>query len=651
MTEAPGNVRLIGGEMLLWSDADAATDWRGAGLELVRRLVPPGGRVLVAGPHPKGLIGAVSGAASSVAVLVRSYPDACALGERHPALDVHCGRLRALTGVQPYDLVLALDGLERTHSAEEQAPPWRASLHALAALVAPGGRLVLAVPNDLGVDRFVDARPPDREGADGHWEPHGFDPSHPGGPEALDAALEAAGLLPERCYAAYPSRRAPRALFGRELLREDLPEALTVPLTAPGGDTMLVADPLRLTRLAFRHGLGEHLAPLWLTVATRPRSAAAPDAVTVPDAVTAGHADGADRTALDADEPLVTAAEEDPHGAGVAVEDDAYGLDAADAEEAPYASQVVAEHAYAPDTVIEDACAPAVAAEHACAPDVVIEDDRAPDVVARDAWEPAVEAEAPRDVLPEGLVEVGRALHEVTATSTRRLPGGTARPIPRGRIVEEVLVEACAREDVRAVRDLLAALAAWVADGGDAPADNLVWDGERFTAITPVPAPGSPVPGRVVLCRILWRFAVRLLAAGHHHPWPWPLDAGQLALTLCGMAGQTCDQDDLDRARKLEAELGQPMGPAELAGAAPTYRDLLSARDRMTEQLTAALARIARLETKLSYRERELVRTRAKLRKSQRKSAALRRTLGYRLSRRLSRPRRAARKVLRLLSR
>ncbi|NUW30381.1 hypothetical protein HTZ77_02915 [Nonomuraea sp. SMC257] len=617
MTEVPGNVRLIGGEMLLWSDADAVTDWRGAGLELVRRLVPPGGRVLVAGPHPKGLIGAVSGTASSVAVLVRSYPDACALGERHPALDVHCGRLRALTGVQPYDLVLALDGLERTHSAEEPAPPWRASLQALAALVAPGGRLVLAVPNDLGVDRFVDARPPDREGADGHWEPHGFDPSHPGGPEALDAALEAVGVVAERCYAAYPSRCAPRALFGRELLREDLPEALTVPLTAPGGDTMLVADPLRLTRLAFRHGLGEHLAPLWLTVATRPRSSAAEDGPHGAEAEEGSY------------EPGVAAAEEGPYEAGAGIDEAPYAPGVAPAEEPGVAS--AEEGPYASDVV----------AEHACAPDVAVEDAR----------EPAAVADAPRDVLPEGLVEVGRAVHEVTATSTRRLPGGTARPIPRGRIVEEVLVEACAREDVRAVRDLLAALAAWVADGGDAPADNLVWDGERFTAITPVPAPGSPESVPVVLCRILWRFAVRLLAAGHHHPWPWPLDAGQLALTLCGMAGQTCDQDDLDRARKLEAELGQPVGPAELAGAAPTYRDLLSARDRVTEQLTASLARIARLETKLSYRERELVRTRAKLRKSQRKAATLRRTLGYRLSRRLSRPRRAARKVLRLLTR
>ena len=65
--------------------------------------------------------------------------------------------------------------------------PGGESLAALAALVAPGGRLVLGVRNDLGVDRFVEAGPPDRDGGDDQWEPHGFDPTYPDGPGALDA--------------------------------------------------------------------------------------------------------------------------------------------------------------------------------------------------------------------------------------------------------------------------------------------------------------------------------------------------------------------------------------------------------------------------------------------------------------------------------
>ncbi|MEU4232463.1 hypothetical protein AB0F17_49895 [Nonomuraea sp. NPDC026600] len=576
MNEAPENIRLIGGEMLLWSDSShtsGVTDWRGVALELVRRLLPvetdkaawaeegtrchewaraeersrrdEWARVLLVGPHPRGLVDEVVARSSSVAVLLRSYPDACALAERHPGMAVHCGRLSALPTEETYDLVLALDGLRRTHSAEEVAPPWRESLGLLAARVAPGGRFVLSVSNDLGIDRFVEARPADRAGADDHWEPHGFDQGYPDGSGALDDELAAAGLVPERCYAAYPGRAAPRALLARELLGRDLPDALTVPLSARGGDRMLVADPLRLTRLVFRHGLGEQLAPVWVTTATRP-----PIASTAPAASSA-----------------------------------------AAACSAPAASVAVS--------------------------------------------------------LPLGLVEEGHAVHEVTRSTTRQLPDGVERAIPGGRVVEEVLVEACAREDVRAVRDLLAELGGWVETGGDAAADNLVWDGERFAAIHPVPVQPDRPADRVVLCRVLWRFAVRLLAAGHHHPWPWPRQAEQLALTLCGMAGRPCDQADLDLARKLDAELGQP---AELSEAAPTYRDLLGARDRLTDQLTAALARVSRLETKLTYRERELLRARGRLRKSQRKSAAYRRTLGYRLSRRLARPRKVARRVLRLLS-
>ncbi|MET8004868.1 hypothetical protein [Nonomuraea glycinis] len=601
MTEASENVRLIGGEMLLWSDlsnASGFTGWHGVALELITRLLPPpdphpdpdpdsglrpdpgpesslrsgsepgsgpglrSGRVLLVGPHPQALVDEVVARASAAAVLLRSYPDACALGERHPGLAVHCGRLEAFTGDEPYDLVLALDGLGRTHSAEAPAAAWRESLAALAALVAPGGRLVLGVRNDLGVDRFVEAWPPDRDGGDDQWEPHGFDPTYPDGPAALDAALESAGLEVGRCYSAYPDSRAPRALLSREALAHDLPEALAFALSARAEDRMLVADPLRLTRLVFRHRLGEELAPLWVAVATRPP--ASPEPMNLP-----------------------------------------LGL----IEEGQAVHEVIPAQA-AHETAVH-----------------------------------GVPAQATREIPPVRAVSRGSA--GTGQVGVRRLPGGEVRPIPAGRVVEEILVEACAREDVRAVRELLGALAGWVEEGGDAAAatDSLVWDGERFAAIGAGPAPQSSPASDVVLCRILWRFAVRLLAAGHHHPWPWPLQADQLTLTLCGMAGRSYDQDELDLARKLDAELG---GPGEQA--VPAYRDLLRTRDRLTDQLTMALARIGRLEIKLTYRERELVRARAKLRRTQRKASAYRRTLGYRLSRRLSRPRQVARRVMRLLS-
>ncbi|MFI7698377.1 hypothetical protein [Nonomuraea sp. NPDC049480] len=580
--------------MLLWSDMSnmgGITDWRGAALELIRRMLPASGRVLLAGPHPQAVVDEVAAHAPSAAVLLRSYPDACALGERHPGLDVHCGRLEVFAADEPYDLVLALDGLRRTHSAEAPAAAWIESLDALAALVAPGGRLVLGVHNDLGVDRFLEARPADRDGGDDQWAPHGFDPSYPGGPGALDAGLESAGLMVQRCYAAYPGRQAPRALLAREALAFDLPDALTFPLSAGDGDRMLVADPLHLTRSVFRHRLGEELAPLWLAVATRP-----PLLTKTPNpAPTDEHADAA--TAHDQPTAAIP-----PH------DEDADGV-------TPAAERVPGETTGAGADEPAEATCPANGGE-----------------------------------LPLGLIEEGPTVYELTRAGLKQLPDGAERPVPTGRVVEEILVEACAREDVKTVRDLLSDLAAWLEEGGDptAATDGLVYDGERFTAVTPPAAATFTSPGpRIVLCRILWRFAVRLQAAGHHHPWPWPLEADQLTLTLCGMAGRPCDPGDLDLARKLDAELGRPAEPGEQA---PTYRDLLGARDRLADQLTAALARIARLETKLTYRERELVRATAKLRRTQRKATAFRRTLGYRLSRRLVRPGKVARKVFRLLS-
>ncbi|MGN9836601.1 hypothetical protein ACTMTI_00630 [Nonomuraea sp. H19] len=581
MNEAPETVRLIGGEMLLWSDMSnvgGITDWRWAALELISRMVPVSGRVLLVGPHPQVVVDEVVARAPAAAVLLRSYPDACALGERHPGLAVFCGRLEVFAADEPYDLVLALDGLLRTHSAEAPAAAWIESLDALAALVAPGGRLVLGVRNDLGVDRFIEARTADREGADDQWAPHGFDPSYPSGPGVLDAGLESVGLTVQRCYAAYPGRQSPRALLAREALAFDLPDALTFPLSALDGDRMLVTDPLRLTRLVFRHRLGEELAPLWLTVASR-RPAGAPAVVAPPDCeAEAAWPDGG------------------------------------------------------PCEVAWPEGGPCEAGEPAPVPDGEVAEPR-----------------RVREELPLGLIEEGSVVYELTRAGLKQLPDGTVRPIPTGRVVEEILVEACAREDVKTVRELLADLATWLEAGGDVTAatDSLVYDGERFAATNPAPPPSTAPEPRVVLCRILWRFAVRLLAAGHHHPWPWPLEADQLTLTLCGMADRPCDAGDLDLARKLDAELGQDAEPAEQA---PTYRDLLGARDRLADQLTAALARISRLETKLSYRERELVRAKAKLRRTQRKATAYRRTLGYRLSRRLARPRRVARKVIRMLS-
>ncbi|SEM08678.1 hypothetical protein SAMN05660976_04157 [Nonomuraea pusilla] len=648
--EVPGNVRMIGGEMLLWSDLSdesGMTDWRGVALELIRRVLPPRGRVLMVGPHPEALVDEVVTAASTVAIVLRSYPDACSLGARHPGLEVSCGRLEAFEPREPYDLVLALDGVLRTHSAEAPAASWAESVSALARLVAPGGRLVLGVRNDLGVDRLLEARPDERAGGDDQWAPHGFDVTYPSGPQALDRGLEDAGLAVERFYGAYPGRRSPRALVAREALARLLPDSLAVPLSAGDGDRMSVADPLQLTRLAFRHRLGAELAPLWLTVALKPDQ----PQPGLPQGEPGDEDQAAHRPSVHERPAEERPADEGPAGEGT------------DGQRPAHEPQVHEPQGHEPQGHEHQLQGPQVheRPREEQAPETserLPVASGGPAVLVPSGAAGTVTPAARPVVLPLGLIEDGGVVHELTRRGLRGLPDGGERPVPRGRVVEEVLVEACAREDVRAVRELLAALAEWLETSGDATVttDTLVWDGRRFSAIplTTPPVTHAPDPSdrgddeaRVVLCRVLWRFAVRLLAAGHHHPWPWPLDPEQLTLTLCGMAGRPCDTGDLDRARKLDTELGRP---AELPAGTPTYRDLLGARDRLADQLTAALSRVSRLETKLSYRERELSRTKAKLKRSQRKAAAYRRTLGFRLTRRFARPRKVARRVMRLLS-
>ena len=135
------SLRLVGGEMLAFSDLDGAHGAgpaRGAALAaLVRRLAT--GRTLVAGPHDPALFDG----RPDLAFLVRGAPDAEALDARFPDATVYCGALEKLAPEPPYDTVVALDGLGRLASVEGTELDWAASLHPLRSWLRPGGRLLL----------------------------------------------------------------------------------------------------------------------------------------------------------------------------------------------------------------------------------------------------------------------------------------------------------------------------------------------------------------------------------------------------------------------------------------------------------------------------------------------------------------------------
>lgn len=265
--------RLIGGEMLLWSDLGGSPGpVRGGVLDPL--VAAAAGRTLVAGPHDPALIDLVPG--DDLTVLVRGVPDAEALAARYadrPGVTVCCGTPEKLAGEPPYDTVIALDGVERLSSVEAPQLGWGPAVEALLGVLRPGGTLLLGVENFLGVHRLV-ALP--GEPADAQWvTPGEYDDSRPAGLARVRSRLTAAGLDVARTYAAYPAPTAPAALLGEEVLADgELRGFLHATLRrvcTPSGDVL--SDPRWLAVNALRHDAAALLAPAWVLVARRPAAA------------------------------------------------------------------------------------------------------------------------------------------------------------------------------------------------------------------------------------------------------------------------------------------------------------------------------------------------------------------------------------------
>jgi len=254
------NPRLIGGEMLLWSDLSPV-----GGDVLTPLLDLAAGRTLVAGPHDPALL------TGDPTLLVRGLPDAEALAERFTVL---CGSPAKLAG--EWDTIVALDGLERLGSAEEPQLSWGETLDHLLAVLDPAGTLLLGVENYFGLHRLV-ALPPAPTDAD--WTPAaGHDDTRPAGLAAARSRLAAAGLTVARTYAVFGSPVEPTALLDTDHLadpshRGAVEAALSRASATPGE---VLTDPRRLAVDAARHGLAAELAPGWIFVAHRGPAPAVP---------------------------------------------------------------------------------------------------------------------------------------------------------------------------------------------------------------------------------------------------------------------------------------------------------------------------------------------------------------------------------------
>ncbi len=213
-------------------------------------------------------------------------------------------------------------------------------------------------------------------------------------------------------------------------------------------------------------------------------------------------------------------------------------------------------------------------------------------------------------------------------------------PVPSGRLLRTLLLDAALRRDLATVRALLHGYAGWLADQADtdgriagaaalAGTDNVVVDGERYAVLDPSWRATAALPADVVLARGLWRFAAGLLTGGYAHPWSSTLDVAGLTVVLGGLAGHDLDRATVSEAVEAEAAIAAALhgldadGTVDLAtelhAVAPTdppvgahsYQQLREAWLRQREELTRLAALTAWTEELLTSRERALRRAEA----------------------------------------
>lgn len=263
-------IQLLGGEMFTWSDFGGRTAVSDGPIArgILAGYTGERGRVLVAGPHEPALVEAAVAGFEDADVLVRSYDDARSLRAQLPAsVQVICGPLGALAaGAHGYDLVVALAGVDRLHSAEIDEASWTHAVSHLVGLLSPSGELYLGFGNEVGVDRLLGVDPdPARD--DAHW-PHGrISTEPPLDLRTLAAHLESSGLGQVENWACFGPRSAPALAVPSGLLEERRRDDVLGRLVEQSFEVasgVAVRDVGRTARELVVHGLGAGVAPGWV---------------------------------------------------------------------------------------------------------------------------------------------------------------------------------------------------------------------------------------------------------------------------------------------------------------------------------------------------------------------------------------------------
>ena len=268
--------------MLNWSDlhpVDARPAAAGpAATALLTATLQPGDSVLIAGPHAADLITAVADRVTSVDLLLRSAPDGEEIAEllADTLGQVFCGaidRFGATELADPYDVIVALDGLDRLVGPDTPKLTWSEALARLQARLAPSGRLLLGAENSFGLERLVQPAITAALPRDQDWSRDVADTA-PAGLKPLQAALRDAGMEIAHTYAVYPSLvEAEVALT----MVDGLAAVAAARTVAARNAGPVLMDPYRLVLDAAAADLAIELAPAWYFAgAARPQGAGQP---------------------------------------------------------------------------------------------------------------------------------------------------------------------------------------------------------------------------------------------------------------------------------------------------------------------------------------------------------------------------------------
>jgi hypothetical protein len=260
---------LVGGEMLNWSDlhpVDARPAAAGpAAAALLTAALQPGDAVLVAGPHSLDLITGIARRVTSVDILVRSAPDAEEIAEHLADTkgDVYCGSLDRFGSEKTYDVIVALDGLERLVGPDTATLTWADALSTVRDRLAASGRLLLGATNAFGFERLIQ---PDITAAlprNEDWARDVADTA-PAGLKPLQAALRDADVEIAQTYAVFPS--LVEAQVGLTAV-DGLAGVVAARAVAERNTGPVLMDSYRLVLDAAAAGLALDLAPAWYFVA------------------------------------------------------------------------------------------------------------------------------------------------------------------------------------------------------------------------------------------------------------------------------------------------------------------------------------------------------------------------------------------------